>query len=252
MSIDIRFPNITAPTEAGKLQQMQRYMYQLVEQLNWALNNIVTTGGGNTIAVAKPSTTTPTTQDDPISNFNSIKGLIIKSADIVNAYYEKIDSLLKLSGEYTASSDFGTFREETLNQLSATNDQIQQNITNLQTIFDENGNIKEELLVNGRIYSGIIEYAKDGEAIVGIEIGQTTKDNGVEKFNKFARFTADKLEFYNAINPNEPVAYISDYKLYITHVEITGSLKEGGYVDTIDAKGGIVTRWIGGVENDNA
>ena len=247
MSIDIRLPNITATTEAGKLQQMQSFMYQLVEQLNWVLNNIDITGSGSNANLVQTSPAAPTTQDDPISNFNSIKGLIIKSADIVNAYYEKIDSLLKLSGYYMAQSDFGTFEEETLNLVSATDKQLRQDLVDKQTIYDENGNIKKELLVNGHIYSGIIEYAKDGEAIVGIEIGQTTKDNGVEKFNKFARFTADRLEFYNAINPDEPVAYISDYKLYITHVEITGSLKEGGYVDTVDPDGGIVTKWVGGV-----
>lgn len=247
MSIDIRFPNITAPTEAGKLQQMQSYMHQLVEQLNWALNNIDITGGGSNVSTAKPiMATTATQEDDPISNFNSIKGLIIKSADIVKAYYEEIDNLLKLSGDYTASSDFGTFREETQNLVSATDKQLRQDLVDKQTIYDENGNIKKELLVNGYIYSGIIEYAKDGEAIVGIEIGQTTKDNGVEKFNKFARFTADRLEFYNAINQNDPVAYISDYKLYITHVEITGSLTEGGYVDTVTEDKGIVTKWVGG------
>ena len=110
MSIDIRFPNITATTEAGKLQQMQSYMHQLVEQLNWALNNIDITGGGSNANLVKTSSASPTTQnDDPISNFNSIKGLIIKSADIINAYYDKIDSLLKLSGYYMAQSDFGTF-----------------------------------------------------------------------------------------------------------------------------------------------
>lgn len=245
MSFDIRLPNITATTEAGKLQQMQRYMYQLVEQLNWVFGNINTTGSTSTDTPVVASSTA--LKDDPISNFNSIKGLIIKSADIVKAYYEKIDELLKLSGYYMAQSDFGTFEEETLNRLSATDKKIQQDLVDKQSIYDENGNIKRELLVNGHIYSGIIEYAKDGEAIVGIEIGQTTKDNGMEKFNKFARFTADRLEFYNATNPEEPVAYISGYKLYITHVEIIGSLKEGGYVDTIQADGSIVTKWVGGV-----
>ena len=240
MSIDIRFPNITASTEAGKLQQMQSFMHQLVEQLNWALNSIE---GISTTPTATPSTAVSTAQkDDPISNFNSIKGLIIKSADIVQAYYDKIDELLKLSGYYMAQSDFGKFEEETLNLISATDKLLRQDLVDKQTIYDENGTIKSELLVNGHVYSGIIEYAKDGEAIVGIEIGQTT--NGT--FNKFARFTADKLAFYNAVNPDEPVAYISDYKLYITHVEITGSLKEGGYRDIISEDGGIVTKWVGG------
>lgn len=237
MSFDIRLPNITASTEAGKLQQMQSFMYQLVEQLNWALNNIDSAVNTPTV---KPSTAVSTaSQDDPISNFNSIKGLIIKSADIVTAYYDKIDELLKLSGEYTATSDFGTFKEETESLVSATDKQLRQDLVDKQTIFDENGNIKAEILVNGHIYSGIIEYALDGEAIVGIEIGQTT--NG---FKRFARFTAEKLSFYD-INGDE-VAYISDYKMYITHVEIRGSLKVGGYEDTITGDGGIVTKWVGG------
>ena len=243
MSVDIRLPNITASTDAGKLQQMQSYIYQLVEQLNWALNNIDSISATPTV---KLSTTASTAQkDDPLSTFNSIKGLIIKSADIVTAYYDKIDELLKLSGYYMAQSDFGIFEEYTDNQVSATDKQLRQDLVDKQTIYDENGNIRAELLVNGHIYSGIIEYAKDGEAIVGIEIGQTT--NGA--FNKFARFTADKLAFYNAINPDIPVAYISDYKLYITHVEIIGSFKEGGYKDIVSNDGGIVTKWVGGVNN---
>lgn len=240
MSVSIRYPSITGATDAEKLKQMQSYMHQLVEELNWALNNIDSISATPT---AKPSTAVSTAQkDDPISNFNSIKGLIIKSADIVTAYYEKIDNLLKLSGYYAAKSDFGSFEEETKNLVSGTDTQLRQDLVSKQTLFDENGNVRAELLVNGHIYSGIIEYAKDGEAIVGIEIGQTT--NGT--FNKFARFTADKLAFYNAINPDVPVAYISDYKLYITHVEIIGSFKEGGYKDFVDSNGGVVTKWVGG------
>ena len=237
--IDLRYPNITGRTEAEQMVQVKSYLHQLVEQLNWALSNIETgsTGVAKT-STAATGTAVPTESDDPISNFNSIKGLIIKSADIVNAYYEKIDNLLKLSGEYVAQSDFGTYQEDTLNEISATDKQLRQDLVSKQTIFDENGNIKTELLVNGHIYSGIIEYAKDGEAIVGIEIGQTT--NG---FKRFARFTAERLSFYD-INGNE-VAYISGYKLYITHVEIKGSFQVGGYVDTVTDGGGLVTKWEG-------
>ena len=35
--MDLRLPNITAPDTAGKLNQLQRYLYALVEQLNWEL-----------------------------------------------------------------------------------------------------------------------------------------------------------------------------------------------------------------------
>ena len=246
--IDLRYPNITGKTEAEQLTQVKSYLHQLVDQLTWALSNVDSTAPTTTVKAGTSLPTASTTKDDPISSFNNIKGLIIKSADIVTAYYEEIDRLLKLSGEYVAESDFGTFKEESTNLVSATDKQLRQDLVDKQSIYDENGKIKTELLVNGHIYSGIIEYAKDGEAIVGIEIGQTTtrtddSGNEAETFTKFARFTADRLSFYD-INGIE-VAYISDYKLYITQVEIKVSLKEGGYTDTVTEDGGIVTKWGG-------
>lgn len=238
--IDIRLPNITGSTPGEQLAQIKSYLYQFAGQLQWALSTVE---AGNSSSVTTQNTGSAVKKEDPTSNFNELKGLIIKSADIVNAYYEKIDSLLKLSGDYTASSDFGTFKEETLNQLSATNTQIQQNIADLQAIYDENGKIKAELLVNGHIYSGIIEYAMDGEAIVGIEIGQTTTENGVETFSKFARFTAEKLAFYDAMYQDEPVAYISNYMLVITNAWVKGNLELGTNSHfVLDTSNGIALR----------
>lgn len=223
--IDIRLPNITGKTDSEQLAQIKSYLYQFAGQLQWALSSVE--AGSSSNVPAQSVSQSVTKKEDPVSTFNEIKGLIIKSADIVDAYYEKIDSLLKLRGQYVASSEFGTFKENTLNELSASDKMIKQNIKDLQSIYDENGNIKAELLVNGHIYSGIIEYAKDGEAIVGIEIGQTTKDGGEEKYNRFARFTSEKLAFYDAAYPDEPVAYISNYMLVITNAWIKGTLRIG-------------------------
>ena len=101
-------------------------------------------------------------------------------------------------------------------------------------------------MVNGHIFSGIIEYAKDGEAIVGIEIGQTTTENGVKTFRKFARFTAEKLSFYDAMVQDEPVAYISNYMLVITEAWVKGNLKIGGETNgfIFDTSNGIALRPI--------
>lgn len=241
MSIDIRLPNINGRTDSEQLAQIRSYLYQFASQLQWALGAVEAGNGSSN--VPQQTTSGTTAKEDPVSNFNQFKGLIIKSADIVNAYYEKIDELLKLSGEYTAHGEFGTFVEETRNELSATNAKIEQNITDLQSIYDENGHIKAELLVEGHIFSGIIEYAKDGEAIVGIEIGQTTTVDGVETFNKFARFTAERLEFYDAMVQNEPVAYISNYMLVITNAWVKGSLKIGSGFE-FDTSNGIALRPI--------
>ena len=65
----------------------------------------------------------------------------------------------------------------------------------------------------------------------------------MEVFDKFARFTSDRLSFYDQ-NDNE-VAYISDRKLYITHVEVKGTFSIGGFIDTVLSDGSIVTKWVG-------
>ena len=248
MSIDIRLPNINGKNDAEQLSQINSYLYQFASQLQWALDTLSAGSGSNaanqmTAQKAAGSASASTDKDDPATTFSELKGLIIKSADIVEAYYEKIDEMLKLSGEYTASSEFGTFKEDTKNLISATDKQIRQDVVSKQSIYDENGNIKAELLVNGHIYSGIIEYAKDGEAIVGIEIGQTTKgtdENGqeVKNFSRFARFTADRLAFYDASYQDEPVAYISNYMLVITNAWVKGSLKIGSGFE-LDTSNGV-------------
>ena len=83
-----------------------------------------------------------------------------------------------------------------------------------------------------------------GIPVYGIEVGQRTEVNGEEVFDKYARFTANRLSFFDA-NGNE-VAYISDYKLFISNVEVTGSYRIGHLVDTVQSDGSIVTKYTGG------
>lgn len=238
--VDIRLPNITGKTDTEQLSQIKSYLYQFASQLQWALSSVETGNSSNTEMV-QTSSGTAKKQEDPTSNFNELKALIIKSSDIVEAYYHTIDNLLKTSGDYTAYSEFGTFTEKTNLWIDATDKKINQNVTDFQAIYDEDGNLRTELLINGCIHTGIIEYADSGEAVVGIQIGQTTTKNGKEVFNQFARFTSNKLSFYDS-NAVE-VAYISDTKLHITNAEISGSLKLGGFV--LDTSNGLALRWEG-------
>ena len=74
-----------------------------------------------------------------------------------------------------------------------------------------------------------------------MEVGQSNEVNGENVFDKFSRFTADRLSFYD--RNDVEVAYVGDYKLYITNAEITGNLKLGGYL--IDTTDGLAFKWIG-------
>ena len=245
MSINLRLPNITESTPDGKLRQMQSYLYQVVEQLNWALNTIETGGNGSVVMQTKDTTGNSggEAQKDTATNFNELKALIIKSADIVNAYYEKINA--KLIGKYVAQSDYGTFVEKTEGSFEATSKDVKQLYTDLQQIITDIDNVEHTLIeVNACIKSGLLYYDEDGVPVFGLEVGQTNEIDGVEVFNQYARFTADKLVFYD-ISGRE-MAYISDKKLYIEHIEITGSFSQGGFVDTIQPDLSVITRWVGG------
>lgn len=277
MGIDIRLPNINAKTEAE--QQIKSYLIQLAEQLQWALKNIDTSN--NTVVVSStPRSLIPSSQTTASAEaiFGSIKALIIKSADIVNAYYEEINK--KLEGEYVAESDFGTFRQQTSQDIFENSTNLNRSFSNIQEIktgtdsslaalseelggIDSkvdgvNANLSKDIKdlkstlqtistslieVTANINSGLLYYNGNGVPVYGLEIGQKNIINGVEVFNKFARFTSDRLSFYD--QNGVEVAYISDYRLYIFNVEITGIFKIGGLVDTVMASGDVVEKWVG-------
>lgn len=343
MGIELRLPNIKG-TDKEQLVQIRSYLYQLTEQLQWALNN-VNASATNYVVQQIPSgsssshlsTTSTGGGFDAEVAFDALKPFIIKSADIVEAYYDEINSMLK--GQYVAQSEFGTFIEQTEANITATSTYVDQQYKDVQVIIsdeiqglkvtvdgdisnlnttvqsiDENistldsnvgtingrvGDLDTQVVsaneqigdlnstvndVNGEIdtlrtknketdgkigelnsaIGGVNDSLKDIRAsiieanayirsgllyyensipVYGLEIGQNNTVNGVEVFNKYARFTSDRLTFYDR-NDTE-VAYISDYKLYIRNVEITSSSKIGGFVDTVMSNGDVVTKWVG-------
>ncbi len=235
MSLQLRLPHITGDTAQQQLGQLKSYLYQMVEQLNWALD----TGLPETAAALPSSAPAPAGASDPQETFSSIKALIIKSADIVNAYSQQIGD--RLEDRYVAQSEFGTYQQDTALSLEANGKGILQNYENIQKLT---GVLQSYGETRAYLRSGLLEEQEDGTPIYGLEVGQRDQVNGVEVFNKFARFTANRLEFYDGGNQNTPVAYISDYKLYITNAQITGALTLGGF--ELDTTNGLSFRWTGG------
>ena len=302
MAVELRLPSISG-SDREQLSQIRSYLYQIIPQLEFAINNINSSGSAaQTSIVASRIPSKPISGESAQSSFNAIKSLIIKSADIVNAYYEEINK--KLAGVYVAQSDFGTYTEETAQTITENSTAIERAFTNIQTIdtdiqgvfadveavgtklsgevsgikqnventakalsdsisetereLSENidgvskklsdqienlaKNIDVILTVNAYIKSGLLYYNGEGLPVYGLEVGQTNNVNGEDVFKKFARFTADRLSFYDQ-NDTE-VAYISDYKLYITSVEILNSLTGGGFL--LDFSRGWTLRYAGG------
>lgn len=245
--VDIRLPNIKGTTEKEQLREMKSYLYQLVGQLQWALNEVNKPETQVVKAIVTPSVpyTVPhavaeLANMDAEARFAEIKPLIIKSSEIVEAYYEEINK--KLVGEYVAESDFGTYVEQTEMTQSETSTGVEQNYSNIQKILTDIENLNFTLAeVNARIKTGLLDYDENGLPIYGLEVGQRNVVDGDEVFNKYARFTAGRLSFYD--QNGAEVAYISDYKLYITHAEVRGTLKLGGY--RIDTSSGLAFKWVG-------
>lgn len=336
--IDLRYPNITGTSAQEQLTQMRSYLHQLVGDLQFAIGGIETSVSNISYTPRESNVASVSSSTGGKVDFESIKALIIKSADIVDAYYEEINK--RLEGHYLAISDFGTYKEDTALEFEATSSRIDQHYENTQIISANlsgvyssmdalDSNLKGEIQAsNNRIdeandaLSGLEEnignindrvnvvssdlqssktslqssiqdvagiasnvgtllegaksqlqgsiddinvavkdlqdtilatgaYIRTGELyrtdseipVYGVEVGQNVDVNGQEVFRKYARFTAEKLSFYDA-NDNE-VAYISDKKLYIRIAEITVSFQIGGLMDLVMASGDVVTKWVG-------
>ena len=162
--IDLRYPNITGTSEREQLAQMKSYLHQLVGELQYAIGSIEMGTTGVVSYVHNGAPTSPTaasSSPDGQANFASIKALIIKSADIVEAYYEEINK--RLEGHYLAISDFGTYKEDTALELEATSSRIDQNFSNTQTISANLNGVYDDIIT---LDSGI----KDSAAALGARV----------------------------------------------------------------------------------
>lgn len=237
--VDFRLPNI-AGSETEQLSQIRSFLYQFIPQLQWALTQLDTTAGSAYVVKKENKAAEQKESFNAEVAFGALKPLIIKSADIVQAYYEEISS--RIVGSYVAESDFGAFVEKTEQEIVQSSTDIEQIFHDMQGILTDLENLNFTLAeVNAHIKSGLIYYDDEGIPVYGLEIGQRNTIDGEEVFNKFARFTSDRLSFYDQ-NDTE-VAYISDYKLYITNAEVTGTLKLGGFL--VDTSKGLTIKWVG-------
>ena len=235
MKIDLRPLNLTATTPEAKIAQIQSYLIQFTSQLQYALYSIEQQEKEYAEKIEKKQKEL-NPEKEAESTFNSIKSLIIKSADIVDAYSEEINR--ELSGVYVAQSDFGIYSQETSRRIEENSQYTKDVFVNVQEISSSLSEVENIVLeTNAYIKSGELDTDEEGRPIVGIEVGQT--NDGV--FSRYARFTSERLSFFN--NNGIEIAYVSGQKLYITEAEITGNLTLGKY--EIDTSDGLIFRWAG-------
>ena len=243
--MSIPLPRQITGSGQEQLRQIQSYLFRLSQELELALGTVdkqlLTLR--DTAAQTERTVQAVSESQNPKAQFSSLKALIIKSADIVNAYYEEISR--KLSGEYVAQSDFGTFRQETRQSITENSQGITRAFSNMQVIEDTlaelNGAVTQ---VNAWIKTGKLGEDQDSVPVYGVEIGQQTEKDGIVAFQKFARLLADRLSFFDR-NGLE-VSYIGEESMHITRAEVSvlaagdasaGKLQMGEYLWFTDGDG---------------
>lgn len=246
---DIRRPNITATTVDGQLTQMKNYMYQLTNQLNFALkaaedeekkalqySSIKSGGAGGNSTNASGGNSINSEVEDAQKTFNEIKDLIIKSADIVNAYYEEINR--RLSSEYVATSVYGEYVEKNDKFVSETSTNLTEYYESVKEVKSDIENLSEMRKDSFYIRTGWLD---DGKTIGGVELGQVSEDStGVD--TAFARFTTKKLAFYGQDGETE-LGSFEQYRMKIKEAEISGDAYIRDY--KLDTDNGIAFKWVG-------
>ena len=148
----------------------------------------------------------------------------------------------KVSGLELSTEEFKTYVNSTFVSGESFEEYKSESVQTAKDItakFESLDQFRNETQAN--IKTGLLDQNEDGSQVFGIEVGQrNTSADGVETFNKFARFTSDRLSFYDA--DDTEVAYISDYKLGITQAKVFGNLELGQYI--LDTSNGLALRWV--------
>lgn len=106
MGATIRLPNITGGTEREQLAQIKSYLSQLAQYLQWAFDH-ETGGSGGVTAVRETAGESRGIPSGVAAQemFNGIKALIIKSEEILDAYFEETERRLKAAYEVFDCAD---------------------------------------------------------------------------------------------------------------------------------------------------
>jgi hypothetical protein len=196
-----------------------------------------------------------------LSISKSVDGLEIRAEDLdgkiasMELSTEEFRTYLK--DAFVTEDEFGSYRtsisseiKQTAESITESFEYVKSNVDEATEDLDKLGKDVESLdksltEVTAHLKSGILDYDDAGIPVYGLEVGQRTEVGGVETFNKYARFTSDRLSFFDK-GGNE-VAHIGDRTMFISQAEVTERLKQGGFVDITLEDGSIISKWVGGV-----
>jgi hypothetical protein len=247
-------PNLTGTAEQ-QLRQVHSYLFRLSESLSVALGNLNEDNFSSATQLSAPSIMRSGGSSSAGDTYNELRALIVNTAEIVNSEMDVLQT--EMNSQYSAvSNQWGSFQENVGTTIEATAKEAVQKFnydSKIETLEQQAAGFSEYIVsTEGFIKSGFIEYDESGVPIIGIAIGQGLTGTKVtingEEYERFdasqscAFYTAQKVSF--RIHGQE-VAYVSNSKLYINNVEITGSIVLGGKW-MVTTTNGFKIQWIGG------
>ena len=244
---EIRLPHITGVTEQEQLKQIKSYLYQLTGQLNFALKAVNSEDKDSqqiTLAGEESVANKATGQEDKLKTFIEVKNLIIKSADVIEFFEDIVTRELK--GNYVATSDFGSFQEQTSNKFVETSENVTNYYESTKEIIANKFELRKD---NCYIKTGWLD---DDNTAAGFEVGKYTEHVELDEDGKevtkyedtgFAHFTTDEIAFFD--KNRIKLAWFSKSVMHIANAQIEDTLTLGGYVIEDTETNGIVFKWKG-------
>lgn len=236
-------------TAKEQVKVLYTYLYRMNENLNVALNSLSLSNLTQELAEKVEGTTERAEQKDALqSQYETLKGLVIKTADSVRQEMDVMET--RLDGKYVAASEFGQYQEDTEALIKATADGIIQEYGFSSALEDLSNSAEEfdEYIVNTQQYikTGLLYFDTDNVPRYGVAVGEkltTTVVDGktvLTRNDLCATFTSDRLSFWMG---GAEVAYVSNNKLYIGEAQFTGGITMGDW--RMSRVGGFKIQWIG-------
>ena len=237
---DLRKPNIQG-NDHEKIEAISRYLYQLVDQLQFEFEQRGTSEGGNTVTVVKNQGGGVANTSQPQSSkevFESIKNYIIASGEIFNAYHKKIEGKLIEDKAFVAQYEFGTYQKSITQEFSAVDGAIRLETSKreaIEGVYGQEEKYAKILKEQGYLKAGLL-----GDGTYGVEIGYV--DNVGEK--SVGQFTTKRLVLFRPGGGEG--AWIDNTLMHADVFEAKSKFLLGGFEEKVDDESGnITTRWVG-------
>lgn len=241
----IQTPPQLSGDERQQLIQVHSYLYQMAQELNAGLNALT---ADNFTPEAQTVIRNAASQTQVAQNAQNLKSMIVKTASQVKAQMDAIRA--KLEGEYVTASQFGEYRQEVSNEITATATGIIQSYgyeDRLNTLdATMAGFLDYEVSTQQYIKTGLLYYDEEGVPRYGVAVGESeteiTEDGEVlvSRAGLLATFTSDRLSFWqNGVE----TAWVSNGQWCARSLEIQQNIDLGPW--QMEHKNGFVIKWTG-------